>query len=246
MAEEANEIEAKPSFWQSFVAALRYDNAMPWADTKAVYDVMLTMKTETTAGTVLAELLSRALPGTGMRYVTKGFPLSARTPGQILFRADYLTYDTVKRTVYFVELRLPGQGIGWKRYDRYVSLLQEERDDPRFSAAELCRLYQESTPCDFSAGQPRNRHYQIQWKELTAFWETWETEDRVGMELIYLFPDPFPLSERLAARGKEAAMKDLGARFHAISLNTLSKTFGDASPKTRFFLDIWQDTQKFS
>lgn len=243
MAEDANEIAGNPAFWKSFVAALRYDNAMPWADTKAVYDVMLTMKTETAAGTVLAELLSRALPGTAMRYVTKGFPLSAKTPGQILFRADYLTYDTVGRMLYFVELRLPGQGIGWKRYDRYVSLLQAKREEPCFSPDDLCRLYQESAPCDFAAGQPRNRHYQLQWKELTAFWETLAKEARVGMELIYLFPEPFSLAERLAARGAEAAMKDLGTRFHGISLNALSQTFEDASPKTRVFLDIWRNTQ---
>ena len=62
MAEDANDIAADPAFWRGFVAALRYDNAMPWADTKAVYDVMLTMKTETAAGTILAELLSHALP----------------------------------------------------------------------------------------------------------------------------------------------------------------------------------------
>ena len=246
MAEEANDIAENPAFWRGFVAALRYDNAMPWADTKAVYDVMLTMKVETAAGTVLAELLSRALPGTAMQYVTKGFPLSAEGPGQMLFRADYLTYDQAGQTLYFVELRLPGQGIGWKRYDRYVSWLRAQTETERFSVANLCRTYEESAPCDFAAGQPRNRYYQRQWQELTAFLETLAAEDRVGLELIYLFPDPFPLTERLAARGKEALAKDLGARFHGVSLNALALDFTDASPKTRCFLDIWRDTQNFA
>ncbi len=243
MAEDANDIAADPSFWRGFVAALRYDNAMPWADTKAVYDVMLTMKTETAAGTILAELLSHALPGTAMRYVTKGFPLSAKAPGQLLFRADYLTYDEAGRTLYFVELRLPGQGIGWKRYDRYVSLLRGKKEESRFSAEDFCRMYEEGAPFDFAAGQPRNRYYQTQWQELTAFWATLAAEDRVGLELIYLLPDSFSLSERLAARGKGALANDLGTRFHGVSLNALALAFTDASPKTRCFLDIWRDTQ---
>lgn len=243
MAEEANDIAENPAFWRGFVTALGHDNAMPWADTKAVYDVMLTMKTET--GTVLAELLSRALPETAVQYVTKGVPLSGEGPGQPHFRADYLAYDSAGRTLYFVELRLPGQGIGWKRYDRYVSWLGAQTEKDRFSAADLCRMYEGSVSCSFAAGQPSNRHYQAQWQEFSAFLKTLTAEDRVGMELIYLLPEPFPLTERLAARGEEALAKDLGRRFHGVSLNELALTFTDASPQTRCFLDIWRDTQKF-
>lgn len=243
MAEEDNEIAADPAFWRGFVAALRHDNRMPWADTKAVYDVMLTMRTETEAGTVLAELLTRALPGTAMRYVTKGFPLAAKVPAEMAFRADYLTYDAVGRTLYFVELRLPGQGIGWKRYDRYVSFLLGKGGVPSFSAEDLCHLYQDGVSCAFSAGRPRSRYYEVQWQELTAFFGMFPKEERVGAELIYLFSDPFPLTARLAARGQGALRQDLGTRFHGIALNSLAQTFIDASPKTRCFLEVWRDTQ---
>lgn len=243
MVEEENDIAADPAFWRAFVAALRHDNQMPWADTKSVYDVMLTMRTETETGTVLAELLTRALPKTTMQYVTKGFPLAASAPAEMAFRADYLTYDTVGRTLYFVELRLPGQGIGWKRYDRYVSFLLGKGESPCFLAADLCRMYQEGVPGDFAEGKPSNRHYQTQWQELTAFLEGLSPEERIGVELIYLLSAPFSLSERLAARGEAAHAKDLGARFHGIDLNSLAQTFTDASPKTRCFLEVWRNTQ---
>ncbi len=244
MAEDANCIIAPQKFWQGFVDALRHDNAMPWADAKAVYDVMLTMKTDTAEGTVLAELLSYALPGTNMRYVTKGFPVFTQDPGQSLFRADYLTCDGAGKTLYFVEFRLPGQSVGWKRYDRYVSLLGKGTEkEGRLSGVHLCAMYERAANFDREGGPPKNRYYQTQWKELAAVLETLAAkQEEVKVELIYLLSEPFTLAERLAARGREDSALDLGERFHAVDLNRLAREFTGGSENTRCFLALWRTT----
>lgn len=246
MVGDTNCIMVDSDFWRGFVDALRHDNIMPWTDTKAIYDNMLVMKTDEVGGTVLTEILSHALPGTSMKYITKGIPLLIKEDAEPqIFRVDYLTFDADSSTLFFVEFRLPGRGVGWKRYDHYASLLGDKNGEKStFSVGDLRRMYEKIAKFNSLENEPKNRYYQTQWKELAPFLEYLNTcEQEVTSELIYLLPEPFDLAKQLSAREKLKAPKDMGERFHVVALSEIAKVFTGGSSKTRCFFELWRYTQ---